>query len=52
MGGRGASFFRGLGAPFIGVGEGLQGGGGRSNNRPSMAPFFWHVEEVAKERIN
>jgi hypothetical protein len=26
-GGRGAGFFWGLGAPFIGLGEGLQGGG-------------------------
>jgi hypothetical protein len=26
-GGRGAGFFWGLGAPFIGPGEGLQGGG-------------------------
>jgi hypothetical protein len=28
-GGQGAGFFGGLGAPFIGLGEGLQGGGWR-----------------------
>jgi hypothetical protein len=39
-GGGGAGYSWGRVSPFIGPGEGLQGGGGQSNGRPSMALYL------------